>query len=150
MTEECVIRKARMNDLRSVYLIEVKSFPNPYPPEYFITFLTLYPKYFYVAVCEDKVVGYVTGVINKDGSGHILSLAVLPSFRRKHIGQKLMETIEKAFMVDGISKIVLEVSQWNKIALNLYRRLGYKIAGIMPHYYPDGSDAYLMFKELRD
>ena len=150
MVEECRIRRATTNDLRGIYLVEIKSFPNPYPPEYFITFVTLYPKYFYVAVCEGNVVGYVTGAINKDGSGHILSLAVLTPYRGRHIGLKLMEVVEKSFKDDDVTRVVLEVSQWNKVALNLYKRLGYKIAGVKPNYYPDGSDAYLMFKELRD
>jgi len=139
-----------MNDLRDIYLVEVKSFPNPYPLEYFITFLTLYPKHFYVAVCDGKVVGYVAGALNKDGSGHVLSLAVLNPYRRRHLGLRLMEAIENSFMSDGITKIFLEVSQWNRAAISLYRRLGYKIGGLIPNYYPDGSDAYLMFKELRD
>ena len=148
VSQECVIRRARRSDLRDIYLVEVKSFPYPYPMEAFITFLVLYPKYFFVAECGNRVVGYVTGVMEEDGSGHVMSLAVLPSHRRRGLGSALLKVLEEAFLRDGVKRIYLEVSQSNKEGIRLYRRFGYKMVGAKQKYYPDGSDAYVMVKEI--
>ncbi len=148
--EGCLIRHARKSDLREVYLIEIKSFPYPYPVESLATLLLLFPKYFFVAECSSRVVGYVAGALNKDGSGHIMSIAVLPAYRGRGLGSRLMDAIENAFRKDGISRVYLEVSQNNKVALNLYRKRRFKVISVRTGYYPDGSDAYIMFKEIRD
>jgi len=49
MEDDLNVRQARRSDLREIYLIEVNSFPYPYPIEAFLTFLILYPQYFLVA-----------------------------------------------------------------------------------------------------
>jgi ribosomal-protein-alanine N-acetyltransferase len=148
--EDCLIRQARKSDLREIYLIEIKSFPYPYPVESLASLLILFPRYFFVAECGGRVVGYVAGALNKDGSGHIMSIAILPSYRGRGLGSRLMDAIENAFRREGISRVYLEVSQNNKVALNLYRKRGFKVISMRESYYPDGSDAYIMFKEIRD
>ncbi len=148
MSTECRIRQARRSDLRDIYLIEVKSFPYPYPIEAFISLMVLFPKYFFVAVCGGRIAGYVTGALNDDGTGHVMSLAVHPQFRGKGVGSMLLKTIEEAFKSDGVRRVYLEVAPSNKEALNLYRKFNYKMYGMKTRYYPDGSDAYVMVKEL--
>ena len=148
MSEGCSVRHAEISDLREIYFVEINSFPYPYSLEYFITFLTLYPNYFLVVTCSNRVVGYVVGALNSDGSGHVISLAVDPKYRRRGLGALLLRSLERKFKESGIFRVFLEVSEWNKVAINLYKKLGYKVIGIRSHYYPDGSDAYVMFKEL--
>ncbi len=148
MSSECIIRRASRSDLRDVYLVEVKSFPYPYPLEAFVSFLILYPKYFIVAECGNRVVGYAVGVKESDGSGHVMSIAVLPEYRGRGIGSALLKTLEESLIEDGVQRIYLEVSQNNKEGLRLYRKFGYRMIGVKPKYYPDGSDAYVMVKEV--
>ncbi|MCD6083963.1 MAG: ribosomal protein S18-alanine N-acetyltransferase [Desulfurococcales archaeon] len=148
MEDDLNVRQARRSDLREIYLIEVNSFPYPYPIEAFLTFLILYPQYFLVAEHNNSIVGYVIGSIDSDGTGHIISLAVHPSYRGKGIGKKLLLTVEKIMKENGVHRIKLEVSINNKAALALYKSVGYKVVGMERSYYPDGSDAYVMFKEL--
>ncbi len=145
---ECLVRVARRGDLREIYLVEVKSFPYPYPMEAFISLLILFPKHFFVAECGERVVGYVAGALRNDGSGHVMSLAIDPRFRGLGLGSKLLKAVEESFLEEGASRIFLEVSTSNKVALTLYRKAGYRIVEVIKEYYPDGSDAYLMFKEL--
>jgi len=134
--------------LRDIYLIEVKSFPYPYPMEAFVSFLILFPRYFLVAECGGRVVGYVAGVRESDGSGHIMSIAVLPNYRGRGIGSALLKALEDAFIEDGVQRIYLEVSQNNREGLRLYRKFGYRMVGVKRRYYPDGSDAFVMVKEV--
>ncbi len=132
-----------------MYGIEVKSFPYPYPYHLFIMFLKLFPKLFLVAECCGQVVGYVVGIIERGNEGHVVSLAVDPKYRGLGIGKSLMIELERRFREFNVSVVKLEVSVRNGVAINLYKSLGYVIAGRAPNYYPDGSDAYLMLKVLR-
>ncbi len=149
-SRECIIRRARRGDLRDIYLVEIKSFPYPYPMEAFVSFLILFPKYFLVAECDGRVVGYVAGVRETDGSGHVMSIAVLPNYRGSGVGSALLKALENSFIEDGVQRIYLEVSQNNKEALRLYRKFGYRLVGVKHRYYPDGSDALVMVKEVRN
>jgi len=150
MDEDIRIRQARMCDLKDVYLIEVNSFPYPYTIEVFITFLVLYPQYFLVAESGGNVVGYIIGSVDSDGSGHVVSIAIHPMYRRRGIGKKLLLTLEELMRSNGIRRIKLEVSVNNEPAISLYKLMGYRIVDIIRNYYPDGSDAYVMVKELSD
>ncbi len=44
----------------------------------------------------------------------------------------------------------MEVRVSNEPAISLYKKLEYKILGIMPGYYSDGEDGYLMVKPVSD
>ena len=51
----------------------------------------------------------------------------------------------------GAVLATLEVRRSNAPAIALYSSLGYRQVGLRPRYYqPDGEDAFVMLKELRD
>ncbi len=143
----CYLREASKDDLDEIQEIEEKSFNYPYSKLTFLTLLLMYPELFIVADCNGKVVGYVTGAITKEGFCHLFSIAVDPAFRGRGLGSRLLRFFEEACFSKKARKVVLEVSVVNKVALNLYKKHGYKIVKVIPNYYPD-SDAYLMEKEL--
>lgn len=101
-----------------------------------------------VAVAEDKVVGYVIGVIERGNMGHVISLAVRPSWRRRGIGKLLLTSLLRYFGEHNVSRVYLEVRRSNSAAVSLYRRCGFKEAGVVTNYYPDGEDAIVMVLEL--
>lgn len=142
------IREAKVEDIKYVFDVEVKSFKYPYSMITFLTLLNLFPNYFLISEYCGKVVGYVTAVIDRDGYGHIMSIAVDPEFRGLGIGRALMEAVESKLRYDGIKGVRLEVAVNNSIAIKLYERLGYKLVKVLHNYYPDGEDAYLMAKDL--
>lgn len=66
-----------------------------------------------------------------------------PDFRKKGYAKFLLSqclTQAKA----SEREVLLEVSQHNHAALNLYRSVGLRVIGIRKKYYSDGSDAMLM------
>lgn len=143
------IRRARYEDLKKIYELEVLCFKNPYPPQLLAMYLSLYPELFLVAEVSGRVVGYVCGVVRRDGYGHIVSLCVHPEYRRRGIGKAMMIAIEDAFMKNfGLCRFRLEVRVSNEPAVRLYEKLGYRITKILKSYYTDGEDAYLMIKDL--
>ena len=86
-------------------------------------------------VLEDnkKLVGYVFGNIftaNRKKHCMNLAIAVLQEYTGKGYGTKLMNTIEKYATNIGITRLELEVSKKNKVAISLYQKIGFKMEGI--------------------
>ncbi len=142
------IRNARVEDIDEIYRIEVKSFKIPYPRHYLKILLRMAPQYFLVAEENGKVVGYISGVARISKIGHIVSIAVDPDYRRRGIGNLLIEALLKKFKNDKMKKVRLEVRVSNKPAINLYVKIGFKIERRIKNYYPDGEDCFVMTKEL--
>ncbi|MEM3174225.1 MAG: ribosomal protein S18-alanine N-acetyltransferase, partial [Candidatus Bathyarchaeia archaeon] len=77
--------------------------------------------------------------------GHIISIAVLPEHRRKGIGETLLkEALQSMMNYYGIKECYLEVRVSNTPAINLYKKVGFKIEKVIRGYYADGENAYLM------
>jgi len=143
-----VIRKALLSDFDKIVEVESSSFKRPYPPTLLLSLLHLHSDMFYVALVDGEVVGYVVGARRRDGSGHVISIAVKPEWRRRGIGVKLMEALLDAFKERGLKRALLEVAASNEEAVAFYKRLGFKVIMLLKGYYPWGEDAYLMVKEL--
>lgn len=141
------IRSARLEDLEQIYRIEIESFKIPYPLEYLYLLLSLAGDLFIVAVRCDEIVGYAVGLLRIDNIGHIVSIAVANKYRRRGIGKRLLQELERRLKDKGAKRFRLEVRVSNRIAINLYLKLGYRIDRVIPRYYPDGEDAYLMIKD---
>ncbi|MEM1796547.1 MAG: ribosomal protein S18-alanine N-acetyltransferase [Zestosphaera sp.] len=144
---ECIVRNASLRDIEKIVKIERRSFEYPYPITVFISALFLHPELFLVIECGGLVKGYITGFVTTSNCCHIASIAVDPESRGVGLGKKLLTSFEERCSELKIKCLELEVSVKNERALNLYRKLGYKIIERLPNYYPD-SDAYLMRKEV--
>ncbi|MEM1930542.1 MAG: ribosomal protein S18-alanine N-acetyltransferase [Sulfolobales archaeon] len=145
---QCLIREFKQEDLARVCEIELESFPYPYPCQLFLLFYNLFPQLFLVAECDGVVVGYSVGTIEGGERGHLVSIAIDRAHRGKGLGKALVKEFEARVRSFGVSRVVLEVSVKNEIALALYKKLNYKVISVLPNYYPNGEDAYLMLKEL--
>ncbi|MEM0223105.1 MAG: GNAT family N-acetyltransferase, partial [Thermofilum sp.] len=65
--------------------------------------------------------------------------------RRRGIGTALMiEAMESMKKFYGAEEYYLEVRVSNEPAIRLYKKLGYSVIKVIPNYYLDGEDAYLM------
>jgi ribosomal-protein-alanine N-acetyltransferase len=80
--------------------------------------------------------------------GHIISVAVMPDFRKLGIGYSLVAQALSALSAHHADECYLEVRLNNLPAINLYRKMGFEITRTIPHYYFDGFDAYVMTKLL--
>ncbi|MEM0211410.1 MAG: N-acetyltransferase [Candidatus Methanomethylicia archaeon] len=146
--ESIKIREARMDDIRKIYSIEEKSFDERdlYPIELLKFYLNISPKTFLVAEISGEVIGYVIAVVRRGYIGHIVSIAVEPSFRQKGVGRMLMNKIEETLESLGCIILRLEVSEKNFAARFLYLNLGFLEAYTIPNYYCNGCSAIVMFK----
>ncbi len=86
-------------------------------------------------ILEDnkKLVGYVWGNIftaNRKKHCMYLAVAILKEYTGKGNGTKLMNTLEKQAIENGINRLELEVSEKNKFAISLYEKLGFEVEGV--------------------
>jgi len=144
-----VIRPFRPSDLDGVVEVENASFPegDRYSKSVFRYYYTVFPDLFFVAELCGRVVGYVIGEM-RGSIGHVVSIAVHPSFRRRGIGWMLMDRVEGEMASRGAKLVYLEVAVDNTPAISMYTKRGYRVAGVVEKYYSSGADAYIMVKEL--
>jgi len=150
LREKICIRPAREEDINEIFSIEVQSFKDPYPKSLLRMLLQMARETFLIAESDDKIIGYVILLIRRKYLGHILSLAVSPPYRRKGVATALLASIEAKARKLGVKILRLEVRVSNKIAINLYLKLGFKKAYQIPRYYRDNEDALVMFKILTE
>ncbi len=94
---------------------------------------------------KGDVVGFVVSILEDRWTGHVLYLGVIPEYRRRGVGEKLLcLTLLDLFKLSSTSKVYLEVSTENRAAINLYLKLGFTITRLVKRYYANGSDCYIM------
>jgi len=127
-----------------IMAIEKASFKMPWLKETFIREI-LYNdlSVYFAAVANGVIVGY-TGMRVMLDEGHIMNIAVHPEYRRKGIGQLLIERLIQHAWENDIQALTLEVSVSNTAAIKLYQRNGFQINGLRKRYYSN-EDAYIMW-----
>jgi ribosomal protein S18 acetylase RimI-like enzyme len=102
--------------------------------------------------CGDKLIGvasYVTkNATDKLHDVYLYLLMIIPSFRHKGIGTKIVEMIEKEiFTCAGTTGILSGVQVNNIQALKFWRKNGYRVTG-GPELMPDGTTVFHLRKDL--
>ena len=153
------IREASAADLTKVIMINRRCLPENYTYFFFNSILQNYPRTFLVAEVDGDIAGYVMCRVERGFSklsklnltrlGHVISIAVLPEYRRRGIAKALLTRAMKVLKEEyGCEEVYLEVRVSNQPAISLYRKLGFEIVKISRRYYVDGEDAYIMARRL--
>lgn len=158
LSEEYDVRPFRTPDLNAVVQINVTCLPENYNHSFYLTLYYRFPKTFIVATSEQSVVGYIMCRMelgfseirrfNLVKKGHIVSVAILPEYRRKGLGNAILIKALDGMRDYNVKEGYLEVRISNKPAIDLYTKLGFSISKTSKHYYKDGEDAYIMVKEI--
>lgn len=142
------VREMTAEDLDYVMEIENASFAIPWTRKSMEGELGSAMKLYYVALCDDRVVGYA-GMWHVVTEGHITNIAVLPEYRGRGVGKALMEKIMQIAEEKDMLGVTLEVRKSNETALCLYKKYGFVLSGIRKEYYEDNKeDAYIMWRYL--
>ena len=83
-----------------------------------------YKSFAFVAKEKSKIIGIITGN-SYYKEVHISDLIVLEQYRNKHIGSKLMETVENYYKNKGYENINLTTYGFQ--ALEFYKKCGFKV-----------------------
>lgn len=142
-----IIRTARINDIPTIYKIEVESFEDPYPPSVLINLLLITREGFLVMETHGRVVGYI--IMRKIGiRGHLMALATDKKFQRKGFGTKLIEHAIQTLEKSACYGIWLEVRSSNIPAKRFYMNRAFKQIGQIDEYYSDGEPADILYRVI--
>lgn len=65
----------------------------------------------------------------------LLSLGVVPAYRRRGVAGSLIEAVFERVRGEGVTRLYLEVAEDNDDARRLYRSMGFEAIGRRPGYY---------------
>ncbi len=140
------VRKGELKDVDEIALLETKCFKDPWTPQSIRDEIEKNDFAMYiVGELDGKVVGYV-GVWYIVDEAHITNVAVDPDYRRRHIGETLINSLIDHSEQNGINSFTLEVRASNTPAQKLYEKFNFKEMGVRPRYYNDNEDAIIMWR----
>ena len=153
-----LLRPFRPEDLSGVIEINRVCLPENYSPYFFMEVYKSCPEAFLVAEVNKEIVGYIMCRLEFGFSdvrrfrmvrkGHVVSVAVMPNYRKQGIGRELVVMSLKALELHGAEECFLEVRVANEDAVRLYKQMRFDTVRVVSHYYHDGADAYLMNTRL--
>ena len=140
------IRKASLDDLNQIYLIEKDVFSSEH---WTLEMLESELKNFlgtttWVIEESTVVLGYcmMRIVCNE---ANVINMAIKSSRQREGLGSLLLGYVLNQLPIN--SSAFLEVKEGNLSAINLYKRLGFNVINLRKNYYKDGRAALIMHLE---
>lgn len=135
---------AGWRDLRQVMRVEHECFREDAWPTLDILAVLLLPGMLrFKAQIGEAIIGFATAE-ERDGSGWITSIGVLPAYRRQGVARALLAACEGGLRQ---GRIRLCVRRDNIPAQRLYEAEGYIQIDIWKEYYRGGEDALVMQKD---
>ena len=128
------IARMEREHIESIAALERQCFSTPWTEENLLEKLDMDTAYFFVALDDDRVIGYI-GVNVIADSCFIDNIAVEPSCRRQGVGRALLKMAVLTADVMGTEFISLEVRESNYAAIALYRSLGFEQMGMRRDFY---------------
>ena len=141
-----IIRTIKQEDIKQIVDLELKFLGETIGEELLFDSIKTPHLYFYV-VEDINVIGYI-GAYILAGQTEILNFVIDEKYQRQGIGQKLFDEILEDSKINKSESVVLEVKVNNEKGIGFYTKNGFEIVNIRKNYYADGTDAYLMLKEL--
>ena len=172
--ESILVRRAEVKDIYGIRNCNMENLPENYNEKYYFDLLCNWPTLSIIAEDENcKCIGYVLGkveaahryplcshennpsLINVDKEnrtvGHVISIAVNERFRKQGVAVALMRRLHYSMLHDyNITDIYLHCRVSNHNAITMYQKyFQYELDTIVPKYYADDEDAYLMKMSMR-
>ena len=143
-----IIRKMNLGDVSAIAELEKLCFSDPWSETSIASEVDNRLSYWLVAEVDGIVAGYVGSQTVLDAAD-MMNLAVSPDYRRRGIGQALVNALVEHLQQNKVIALLLEVRVSNAPAIALYESLGFEQVGRRPKYYHNPrEDALIMRKEL--
>ena len=141
------IGAASWRDLNAVRHLEQVCFPLDAWPLFDIIGVLTFPNVVRLKASDaGRLVGFIAGDPRpSEGVAWIATIGVLPEYRGRGVGARLLEACESKL---SLPRIKLCVRPSNQSAIGLYERFGYTRTATWPRYYQDGENA-LVFEKSR-
>ena len=138
------IRRSNPSDATAIAEIEDICFSDAWERKDILSYITGSDGVCFTAVADSRPIGYVIGRLIAP-EAEIYRTAVLPEYRRRGIGYRLLSYALKTERGRGLECAFLEVREGNAAARALYRALGFSEYGKRKNYYKNPTeDAVVM------
>jgi ribosomal-protein-alanine N-acetyltransferase len=94
------------------------------------------------------IVGFIVAESESRGTGHIITIDVLPDARGAGAGSRLLCVAEDRLRAARCHYVFLETAVDNRTALAFYKAHHYNVIKTIPRYYAGGVDALVLKKDL--
>lgn len=143
-----MIRKVLEVDIKDIVKIEEDNFSHPLDYNFILNNISS-PLSNYLLIEDDSIVlGYI-GTMIYEKTCEVINFAVLKKYQKHGYGKKLLEYLISRMIENDFEEILLEVSQNNIVAKNMYYNFGFEQISVRKNYYSDGSNALILRKKLR-
>ena len=144
-----IIRSYEPRDFAKLYKLDQACFPPgiAYSKWSLQYFMSLPAADCLVAEEGKEIVGFILAEANPP-LAHIITLDVAPGQRRKGLGARLLEEMEKHFRYHGVRSVLLETAVDNESGIAFWEHHGYRTEAVLKRYYLGRVDAYEMRKRL--
>lgn len=139
---ETVIRKSRKKDDRFIADLARRAFGE------YTTRPTVGHGVTWVAVSNERPLGFVTIDLTRHGRAAVVAIAVDPDEQGKGVGRRLMRAAEQCARASGARLLELYTAEANVAALDLFHKSGLQIVRRVQRFYPRGQNACLLEKKL--
>ena len=145
------LRAYRREDLEILYRIDQACFAPgiSYPRDALSEFIGNRRSNTWVADEKGEVVGFLIAERQAHRAAHIVTIDVVESWRRRHVGSLLMDAAEDWAREQGLVLVYLEAAENNAPARSFYEARGYRKVDHVLNYYSDGASAWIMLKRLK-
>lgn len=99
---------------------------------------------FIVLQIGDRVVGYGSYYVTAN-EANLNNVAIDKFYRGNGYSKAIMQKLIDKAKAANLNAMTLEVSHLNAVAISLYEKFGFKTEGRRKNYYPDNSDALIMW-----
>jgi ribosomal-protein-alanine N-acetyltransferase len=136
-------------DVPQVLEIEREAFDDPWQTEHFLHELLVNP--YSGSYCLRRQDGRIEAyacvwIVDRDLL--INNIAVRREARRQGLGRRLLDQLLETGRSRGCRTVRLDVRPSNRPAVELYRRAGFRVAGVRPRYYAGSEDGWVMTLDL--
>lgn len=125
-----------------------EAFGDKYDIQMYLELSGQWPEGFLVAEMDGAILGFLLGIVSSPGEARILMLAVRDGFKSRGIGTALLNAVLQRCALLGFTSVQLEVRVSNARAIAFYQRFNFSITGVIPQYYKNGENAYVMKRGL--
>ncbi|MFZ5624895.1 MAG: ribosomal protein S18-alanine N-acetyltransferase [Gemmatimonadota bacterium] len=146
MDAPCRIRPAVLADAPALARRERECFSDPWSEQGFVELLeqpTIVARV--METDAEGIVAYAM-VLVVAGSAELLNIAVIPTHRRRGLGQALLDELLAELVRREVEEVFLEVRESNAAAQELYRRNGFHVAGQRRRYYRKPTEDALVLR----
>ena len=132
-----VVAPARPDEIEVLAQLHAACFAAPWGADAFARLLATPGTFALIGRCGEDAAVHVGFALARTAAGEseILTIGVLPDYRRRGLARELITAIAARALADGAEALFLEVDRQNQAALVLYRGVGFAEVARRPGYY---------------